>query len=313
MESPQALATSPTNDTPDSGTGGIGIGTAALAGRPPRRDNLLRTLTRQRLAVAGGTIVLLFALMALFGPFLAPYDPLDQDVPNRLGAPSWSHWMGTDEFGRDVFSRLLSGAGISFQVGVVSVGLSGIVGVVFGLIAGYFRGRADAGISLVMDVIFAFPTILLALSLVAVLGSSLTNVMLAIGIVNAPTFYRVVRGSVLSVRQSQYVEAAVSLGTPATTIMRRHIFPNITAPLIVHASLNFAAAVLAEAALSYLGLGNRPPSPSWGLMVSSAYGFLEQAPWATICPGVAIALIVLGFNLLGDGLRDALDPRLRGR
>ncbi len=305
MDSQQIVISSATSES--------GIGTAALAGRPPRRDNLLRTLTRQRLAVVGGIIVGLFAIIAVIGPFIAPYDPLDQDVPNRLASPSWSHWMGTDEFGRDVFSRLLSGAIISFQVGVVSVGLSGIVGVLFGLIAGYFRGRADAGISLVMDVIFAFPTILLAIALVAVLGSSLTNVMLAIGIVNAPTFYRVVRGSVLSVRQSQYVEAAVSLGTPVPTIMRRHIFPNITAPLIVHASLNFAAAVLAEAALSYLGLGNRPPSPSWGLMVSSAYGFLEQAPWATLFPGIAIALIVLGFNLLGDGLRDALDPRLRGR
>ena len=292
---------------------GPGLGAAALAGRPPRRDNLLRTLTRQRLAVVGGTIVILFAVVAVIGPFIAPYDPLHQDVPDRLMAPSWAHWMGTDEFGRDVFSRLLSGAIISFQVGVVSVGLSGAIGVVFGLIAGYFRGKADAAISLVMDVIFAFPTILLAIALVAVLGSSLTNVMLAIGIVNAPTFYRVVRGSVLSVRQSQYVEAAVSLGTPVATIMRRHIFPNITAPLIVHASLNFAAAVLSEAALSYLGLGNRPPSPSWGLMVSSAYGFLDQAPWATLFPGIAIALIVLGFNLLGDGLRDALDPRLRGR
>lgn len=290
-----------------------GIGSSALAGRPPRRDGLLRTLGKQRLAVVGGTIVGVFAVMALLGPFVAPYDPLDQDIPNRLTAPSWSHLMGTDEFGRDIFSRLLSGAIISFQVGVVSVGLSGVIGVLFGLVAGYFRGKADALISLVMDVIFAFPTILLAIALVTVLGSSLTNVMLAIGIVNAPTFYRVVRGSVLSVRSAQYVEAAVSLGTPAATIMRRHIFPNITAPLIVHASLNFAAAVLAEAALSYLGLGNRPPSPSWGLMVSSAYGFLDQAPWATLFPGIAIALIVLGFNLLGDGLRDALDPRLRGR
>ena len=290
-----------------------GIGAAALAARPPRRESLLHTLTRQRLAVVGGIIVGLFALMSLLGPLLAPYDPLKQQIPDRLTAPSWQHWMGTDEFGRDVFSRLLNGAHISFQVGVVAVGLAGVVGVVFGLIAGYFRGRIDALISLVMDVIFAFPTILLAIALVAVLGSSLTNVMLAIGIVNAPTFYRVVRGSVLSVRQSVYVEAAVSLGTPVPTIMRRHIFPNITAPLIVHASLNFAAAVLSEAALSYLGLGNRPPSPSWGLMVSSAYGFLEQAPWATLFPGIAIALIVLGFNLLGDGLRDALDPRLRGR
>ena len=302
-------ANSPTLASADTS----GIGEAALAARPPRRETLLRTLTRQRLAVAGGLIVGLFALMSVLGPLLAPYDPLKQQIPDRLKAPSWQHWMGTDEFGRDVFSRLLDGAHISFQVGVVSVGLAGIVGVVFGLIAGYFRGRIDSLISLVMDVVFAFPTILLAIALVAVLGSSLTNVMLAIGIVNAPTFYRVVRSSVLSVRQSVYVEAAVSLGTPVPTIMRRHIFPNITAPLIVHASLNFAAAVLSEAALSYLGLGNRPPSPSWGLMVSSAYGFLEQAPWATLFPGIAIALIVLGFNLLGDGLRDALDPRLRGR
>jgi peptide/nickel transport system permease protein len=257
--------------------------------------------------------VLFFAVISVIGPFIAPYDPLKQEIPNRLVGPSWSHWMGTDEFGRDVLSRLLAGANISFRVGVVSVGVAGVIGVLFGLIAGYFRGKADAAISLVMDVIFAFPTILLAIALVAVLGSSLTNVMLAIGLVNAPTFFRVVRGSVLSVRQSLYVESAVSIGTPVVSIMRRHIFPNITAPLIVHASLNFAAAVLAEAALSYLGLGNRPPSPSWGLMVSSAYGFLNQAWWATLFPGIAIALIVLGFNLLGDGLRDALDPRLRGR
>ncbi len=305
MEAQQAAATSAGNAS--------GIGTAAMAGRPPRRDGLLRTLTRQRLAVAGGAIVLFFALISLLGPFIAPYEPLRQDVPNRLAPPSWDHWMGTDGFGRDILSRLLAGANISFRVGVVAVGVAGIIGLVFGLIAGYFRGKVDALISLVMDVIFAFPTILLALALVAVLGSSLTNVMLAIGLVNAPTFFRVVRGSVLSVRQSLYVESAVSIGTPTRTIMQRHIFPNITAPLIVHASLNFAAAVLAEAALSYLGLGNRPPSPSWGLMVSESYGLLNQAWWATLFPGVAIALIVLGFNLLGDGLRDALDPRLRGR
>lgn len=286
----------------------------ALSGmRPPRRDNVLTTLLHHRLALTGAIIVGFFAIVAVVGPFVSPYDPLQQNIPQRMENPSWDHWLGTDEFGRDVFSRLLHGAKISFQVGVIAVGISGALGVLLGLISGYVGGKTDQIISLLMDVLFAFPTILLAIALVAVLGSSLTNVMLAIGIVNTPTFMRVVRGSVLSVKKSLYVESAVALGAPTTRILGRHIFPNITAPLIVHSSLNFAFAVLTEASLSYLGLGNRPPSPSWGLMVSSAYGFLEEAPWATVGPGIAIALVVLGFNLLGDGLRDALDPRLRGR
>jgi peptide/nickel transport system permease protein len=196
-------------------------------------------------------------------------------------------------------------------VGVIAVGISALIGIVLGMLAGFFGGWLDNVITLFMDVLFAFPTILLAIAIMTALGNSLTNVMIAIGLVNAPSFMRVVRGSVLSVRNSTFVESAVVAGAPPPTIMARHIFPNITAPLIVHGSLNFAFAVLAEASLAFLGLGNRPPSPSWGSMVSSSYSVLQLAPWAAIFPGLAIALTVLGFNLLGDGLRDALDPKLR--
>jgi ABC-type dipeptide/oligopeptide/nickel transport system permease subunit len=203
------------------------------------------------------------------------------------------------------------GAAISFEVGVISVGVSAIAGVSIGLLAGYLGGWVDAILTLCMDVLFAFPPILLAIAIIAMLGSSLPNVMLAIGIASTPTFMRVVRGSAMSLRRATFVEAAVSLGAPTPRLLGQHIFPNLMAPLIVLASLNFAFAVLAEASLAYLGLGNKPPSPSWGSMVSSSYGFLETAPWAALFPGTAIALAVLGFNLLGDGLRDALDPRLR--
>ena len=290
------------------------------AQRPARRAGLFTTLRRQKLAVTGALIVGFFALVALIGPRVAPYSPTrqtrDRFQPPYLAtfdpAPTGAvFWLGSDEFGRDILSRLLHGAGISFQVGVIAVGISGALGVLLGLVAGYRGGWVDGVTSLVMDIIFAFPTILLAIAIMAMLGSSLVNVMLAIAIVNTPTFMRVVRGSVLTVRRTPYVEAAIALGASTPRILARHVFPNITAPLIVHASLNFAFAVLAEASLAFLGLGNKPPSPSWGSMVSSSYGFLQQAPWAALVPGLAIALTVLGFNLLGDGLRDALDPRIR--
>jgi peptide/nickel transport system permease protein len=206
---------------------------------------------------------------------------------------------------------LLFGAWISFQVGVIAVGLSSISGCLLGLVAGYRGGWLDDALVLLMDVIFAFPAILLAIAIIAVLGSSLQNVMLAIAVVNTPTFMRVVRGSTRVVRATPFVEAAVGVGASTPRVLLRHIFPNVAAPLIVSASLNFAFAVLAEASLAFLGLGNRPPAPSWGSMVSRSYGFLEIAPWVAVFPGTAIALTVLGFNLLGDGLRDALDPRLR--
>jgi peptide/nickel transport system permease protein len=268
-------------------------------------------LARHRLAVWGLAVVAIFAFLAIAGGWLAPYSYSDQHVRDRLQAPSSTYLLGTDEFGRDVLSRLLYGARISFEVGVISVGISGLAGVTLGLTAGFARGWVDALLSLFMDVLFAFPAILLAIAIAAMLGSSLTNVMLAIGIVTTPTFMRVVRGSTLSLSKTTFVEAAISLGAPTPRILARHIFPNLVAPLIVLASLNFAFAVLTEASLSFLGLGNKPPSPSWGAMVSSSFGFLETAPWPTLFPGIAIGLAVLGFNLLGDGLRDALDPQLR--
>jgi peptide/nickel transport system permease protein len=275
------------------------------------RRGPLGTLVRQKLAMTGSVIVFFFILVAIFGPLLAPHEPMEQFSAFRLKGPSSDFYFGNDEFGRDILTRLLYGSRISFQVGVIAVGISAMIGIVAGMIGGYVGGWIDSVISLLMDVLYAFPTILLAIAIMAMLGNSLTNVMIAIGVVNAPTFMRVVRGSVLSVRHMTYVEAAQSVGASVPRIMVRHILPNIMAPLIVHASLNFAFAVLAEASLAYLGMGNRPPSPSWGSMVSSSYGYLQLAPWAAIFPGVAIALTVLGFNLVGDGLRDALDPRLR--
>ncbi|HEY3061040.1 MAG TPA: ABC transporter permease [Chloroflexota bacterium] len=289
-----------------------------VGGRPARpaeivkpRPSWVKGLLRQRLALTGLVLVVLFTLVAIGGPRVAPYGFSEQHSRERMQPPGGAYVLGTDEFGRDIFSRLLYGAGISFQVGVISVGISGLAGVLLGLAAGYRGGWVDAILSLLMDVVFAFPAILLAIAIIAMLGSSLPNVMLAIGIVNTPTFMRVVRGSTLSLRRTSYVEAAVSLGASTVRVLARHVFPNLAAPLIVLASLNFAFAVLAEASLAFLGLGNKPPSPSWGSMVSSSYGFLEIAPWAALFPGAAIALTVLGFNLLGDGVRDALDPRLR--
>jgi peptide/nickel transport system permease protein len=281
------------------------------AGRRTRRPSVWSSIRRQRLAMTGALLVAFFAVVAALGPSLAPHGPTEQFSQDRLQPPSRAYPLGTDEFGRDILSRLLYGARISLQVGAIAVGIAGTVGIVLGLVAGYRRGWIDNVLTLLMDVVFAFPAILLAIAIISLLGNNLTNAMIAIAIVYAPTFMRVVRGATLAVRHTAYVEAAVALGASTDRILGRHVFPNITAPLIVHASLNFAFAVLAEASLAFLGLGNKPPAPSWGSMVSSSYGFLQLAPWAAIFPGVAIALTVLGFNLLGDGLRDALDPRLR--
>jgi peptide/nickel transport system permease protein len=286
------------------------LGTLAEA-RVSRRPSVWRTISRQKLALTGALLVLFFAVVAIVGPSLAPFGPTEQFSADRLKPPGGAYLLGTDEFGRDIYSRLLYGAQISFQVGAIAVGLAGAFGIAFGLIAGYKGGWIDNVLTLVMDVIFAFPAILLAIAIISLLGNDLTNAMVAIAVVYMPTFMRVVRGAVFSVRHTAYLEAALSLGAPTPRILARHVFPNITAPLIVHASLIFAFAVLAEASLAFLGLGNKPPAPSWGSMVSASYGFLQLAPWAAIFPGAAIALTVLGFNLLGDGIRDALDPRLR--
>jgi peptide/nickel transport system permease protein len=287
------------------------LGARLMEARIPTRPSLWASVRHQPLALTGLVIIVIFAIIALFGRYVAPYGATQQFSKDILQSPNSTYWLGTDEFGRDILTRMLYGSRVSFQVGFISVGLAGSVGVVLGLIAGYLGGWIDNILVLLMDVIWAFPAVLLAIVFITTRGNNLTNAMIAIAIVYMPTFMRVVRGATLAVRQTSYVEAAVSTGVSTPRILIRHVFPNVTAPLIVHASLNFAAAVLAEASLSFLGLGNKPPNPSWGSMVSSSYGFVQQAPWAAIFPGVAIALVVLGFNLLGDGLRDALDPRLR--
>jgi peptide/nickel transport system permease protein len=285
----------------------------ALTTRSARKRTIFGAIRRQRLAITGLCLILFFAAVAAIGPALAPHGATEQFSDDVLQSPNRTYPFGTDEFGRDILSRLLYGARISFKVGLIAVGIAGTLGVLMGMTAGYFRGWVDNIITLMMDIIYAFPAVLLAITFITVLGNNLTNAMIAIAIVYTPPFVRVVRAAVLTVRNTAYVEAARAVGGSTPRILSLHVFPNITAPLIVQTSLAFGFAILSEAALAFLGLGNRPPAPSWGSMVSSSYEFLRIAPWAAIFPGIAIALTVLGFNLLGDGLRDALDPRLRNR
>jgi peptide/nickel transport system permease protein len=272
---------------------------------------VLRRLRRNRLAMFGTVVILLLVICAVLASVIAPHDPVLVNPKTRLMTPGIPYLLGTDEFGRDVLSRIIYGTQISLKVGVISVGIALAAGVSLGLISGYYGGWIDNLISRVMDVFFAFPAILLAIAIMAVLGSNLTNVMIAIGIVYTPGFARVTRSAVISVRRSEYVEAAQALGATDLTIIVRHILPNSMAPIIVQTTLSLGFAILAEAALSFLGLGPEPPTPSWGLMLSTGRGFMETAPWVAIFPGVAIVLAVLSFNLLGDGLRDSLDPRLK--
>ncbi|MDX2006754.1 MAG: ABC transporter permease [Meiothermus sp.] len=279
-------------------------------GAPKRRARAPR-LFRQRSLLVGGAIILVMALCALLSPVMAPYDPAEMHPDHTLEGPSAQFWLGTDMFGRDQFSRILHGARISFMVGLISVSIALLLGGVLGLIAAYSRGWVDNLIMRVMDILFAFPFLLLTIAIMAAFGTSLANAMIAIGIVYTPSFARVVRGAALGVMELGYVEASQALGTSSARMMFRHVLPNIQGPIIVQTTLSLAFAILAEAALSFLGLGAQPPMPSWGLMLNEGRDFFNQAPWLAIFPGVAITLAVLGFNLLGDGLRDALDPRLR--
>ncbi|MCZ7475406.1 MULTISPECIES: ABC transporter permease [unclassified Micromonospora] len=270
---------------------------------------VLDALRRDPLAVGGTIVLVLLVVVGVAGPWLAPAGVNDVDVDQMLRPPSGAHPFGTDELGRDVLSRVLVAARVSLQVGAVSVGIALVAGVTLGLFAGYYRGWLDSVLMRCMDVLFAFPVLLLAVAIVAVLGPGLLTAMVAIGVVYTPIFARITRAGVLSVREQVFVRAAVSIGASDLRIMRRHVLPNIAAPLIVQTSLSLAFAILSEAALSFLGLGIQPPAPAWGRMLFDGRGFVTDAWWLGVFPGAAIFLTVLAFNLVGDALRDVLDPR----
>ncbi len=273
-------------------------------------------LARQRFrrrpaAVLGLIVILLFIVAAIAAPLVAPYDPIATSWTLVRKAPSLAHWMGTDENGRDVLSRVIFGARASLLAGAVSVGIAGGIGVPLGLAAGLLGGWVDAVIGRVVDAMLACPFLILAIALAAFLGPALSNAMIAIGVTAAPIFVRVARGATMDAATQDYVEAAYALGNPPWRVAFRHILPNIVPPILIQATLAIAAAIIAEASLSFLGLGQQPPAPSWGSMLNAAQRFLTQAPWLAIFPGAAIFLAVLSFNVVGDGLRDALDPRRR--
>ena len=271
----------------------------------------LRRFLGRRLAVFGLIVIVLVVLVAVFAPLIAPDDPIATSWTAIRKAPSWAHWMGTDQNGRDVLSRVIFGARSSLLAGVVSVLIAGGIGVPAGLIAGFAGGIVDAVLSRIVDAMLAVPFLILAIALAAFLGPSLRNAMIAIGVSYFPQFMRVARAATLDAMSNDYVEAARALGNPGWRVALRHIAPNILPPVLVQGTLASAVAILAEAALSFLGQGQQPPAPSWGSMLNEAQQFLTQAPWLAIFPGIAIFLCVLSFNLMGDGLRDALDPRGR--
>jgi peptide/nickel transport system permease protein len=286
----------------------------AAAGLPQEEQpwrRAVRRLVRRRGAVVGGSVVLFFILVAVFAPLIVPYDPLATSWSSVRKPPSWLHLFGTDEIGRDVLSRIVYGARASLLAGVVSVSIALAVGVPIGLVAGYMGGIVDGVLMRITDALLACPFLILAIALAAFLGPNLLNAMVAIGISATPFFIRLTRAQTMTTKVEDYVEAAKAVGNPHWRIVLRHILPNITAVIMVQATLTIAAAIIAEASLSFLGLGQQPPDPSWGSMLNTAKNFLAQAPWMAWWPGLAIFVVVLSFNLLGDGLRDALDPRQR--
>lgn len=290
------------------------LATASTISSTPRAESLLRIALRQlrrnRAAMLGLTTLGLLIAVALLAPLIAPYDPIKQSSDN-LAPPSLTHWMGTDLVGRDIFSRVLHGARLSLLVGLISVGIGAISGVLLGLLAGYYGSWLDMLEMRLIDILLAFPGLLLALSIITVLGPSLTNLMIAVGISSIPEYARLVRGSVLATKENIYIDAAHVVGCQGRRVMFRHILPNVVASVIVLATLGVGRAILLGAALSFLGLGAQPPTPEWGAMLSSGRDYLRRAWWVTTFPGIAITITVLAVNMLGDGLRDALDPRLR--
>jgi len=277
-----------------------------------RGQALWSVIKRKPLGMASAALILLLVLTAIFADVLAPYDPLSAQPEIRLATPSWAHPFGTDDIGRDVLSRVIYGSRISLWVGLLAVGIGTLAGTIIGLVSGYWEGRLDMVLQRVMDAVTTIPGLILALAIISVLRPSTTNAMLAIAVVIIPGNSRIVRGAVLSAKQNRFVEAAQAIGCRDLRIIASHILPNVTAPILIIASIWLGNAILIEASLSFLGVGTQPPTPSWGLMLSSTgRAFMEQAPWLAIFPSLAISLAVFGFNLFGDTLRDAWDPKLR--
>ncbi len=293
----------------------VAVGTPALQLRAfqtrSRRKEFVQGLVRNKGALAGLIILLLLILAAIFAPLITTYDPIKIDPPSRTLPPSRDHWMGTDAFGRDIYTRVVYGARVSLPVGLIAVSIAATVGAILGLVAGYYGRWADGIIMRVIDIMLAFPNIMLALVIVAILGPSIRNVMIAVGIGEIPRYTRLIRGQVLSARELLYVEAAKVVGVPTSKIMYRHILPNVVSPVVVLATLSVGSAILAAAGLSFLGLGAQPPRPEWGAMLADGRSFLSSHWWVATMPGVAIAITVLSINMFGDGLRDILDPRIR--
>ncbi|HEX2436891.1 MAG TPA: ABC transporter permease [Methylomirabilota bacterium] len=277
-----------------------------------RRWEVLRRAAGARLAPFGAAVLLIAIVAALAAPLVSPHDPLRQNLGHALARPDRVHWLGTDNVGRDVLSRVIWGTRVSLVAGFISVALAVLTGGGLGIVAGYAGGRVDGLLMRVMDAVLSFPPLVLALALGAVLGAGLTGVLIALGVVYTPTFARLMRGQVLAVKAREYVDAARALGAPSWRIACRHVLPNAATPIVVQASLSVAFAILAEASLSFLGLGVQPPEASWGSMINAGRGYLQQAPWIVFGPGAALFVTVVGLNFVGDAVRDALDPRARG-
>lgn len=271
---------------------------------------LWKRLKKNKAALVGGFLIILFIITAFVGPLLLSQDPNEVQVANKLQPPSAEHWFGTDNYGRDIFTRIIYGMELTLRVGFLSVAIGGAVGVVFGIVAGYYGGWIDTVIMRIMDVLLAFPGILLALAIVSVLGGSLRNVIIAVAIYSVPAFARIVRGSTLSVRKLEYIDAVRALGASDTRIIFKHILPNIMSPIIVQATLRIATAILTASGLSFLGLGVQPPTPEWGAMMSDGRNFIVDAPHIILFPGLMVVIVVLAFNIFGDGIRDAMDPKM---
>jgi len=278
---------------------------------PTTKNRMLSRLWKNKRALIGFWMVVVFVVAALFAPILSPYNPIEQNMDAILQLPSAAHWFGTDEYGRDILSRILHGASLSLMIGLGGVCISLVIGVSVGTLAGYFGGAIDATLMRLTDILLAFPAFLLAIAIVAALGPGMVNVTIAIGVFSLPSFTRLSRGAVLSVKNREYIEAARSMGARNTQIIFKHILPNSMAPIVVLATLRIATAILSASGLSFLGLGAQPPTPEWGSMLATGREHLRSAPFVCIIPGLAIMYVVLAFNMLGDGLRDAFDTRMK--